>query len=141
MPYGQSNPIINGDPNTWGTKLNTINTNSENWTTKGQISYILPLSKGAGTYRLHVFNRVPVTLEELRYATDTGTLTITAVQINGTNVTGLTALSATTTAANATASAANTVGNDARIDIVVASVASAAELYLNFEAVQAGERY
>ncbi|MFM7851297.1 MAG: hypothetical protein ACKO96_05100 [Flammeovirgaceae bacterium] len=141
MPYGQSNPIINGDANTWGTKLNTINTNSENWTTKGQIAYTLPLSKGNGTYRLHTYNRVPVTLEKLRYGTDTGTLTITAVQINGTNVTGLTALSASTTAANATATAANIVGNDARIDIVIASVTNATELYLNFEAVQTGERY
>lgn len=141
MPYGQSNPIINGDTNTWGTKLNTINTNSENWTTKGQISYTLPLFKGDGTYRLHTFNRVPVTLEGLRYATDAGTLTITAVQIGGTNVTGLTALSASTTAADATATAANVVGDDARIDIVITDITDATELYLNFEAVQTGERF
>lgn len=141
MPYGQSNPIINGDLNTWGTKLNTINTNSEIWTTQGQSSYTLPLSKSNGTYRIHTFNRVPITLEELRYATDAGTLTITAVQIDGVNVTGLTALSATTTAADATATAANTLGDDVRVDIVIASISGASELYLNFATTQTEARF
>lgn len=53
-----------------------------------------------------------------------GTITV-AIQINGTPVTGLSALSATTTAQDATATAANVVAAGDRVTVVFSSNASA----------------
>ncbi len=64
-----------------------------------------------------------------------GTITV-AIQINGTPVTGLSALSATTTAQDATATAANTVAIGDRVTVVLTSNASAADIEFTLSATR-----
>ena len=64
-------------------------------------------------------------LEELQ--TSAGTITA-AIQINGTNVTGLSSLSVTTTPSNPTASGSNTVSIGDRVTLVLSANSSAADL-------------
>jgi len=64
-----------------------------------------------------------------------GTITV-AIQINGTPVTGLDALSATTTAQDATATAANTVAIGDRVTVVLTSNASAADIEFTLSATR-----
>jgi hypothetical protein len=59
-------------------------------------------------------------------ATSAGTLTV-AVKINGTNVTGLSAISVSSTPADTNASAANTFAVGDRITLVISSASSAAD--------------
>lgn len=124
----------------WGDRvINAIQTN-EKRVHERQAAYTLPLYKGAGTYRLVTANYIPSDIVSLLYQADAGTCTITAVQIDGTNITGLTALSVTTSEATATATAAKALGSGGNLDIVVASVVSATELYLNFKVNQTADR-
>lgn len=67
--------------------------------------------------------------------TSAGTCTVT-VKINGTNVTGLSGLSVTSTGQDVTATAANAVAVGDRVTVVIASVASAADLEFTLKAAR-----
>lgn len=68
------------------------------------------------------------TINELRgLGTSAGTLSV-SVQINGTNVTGLTSISVTTTAQDVSATGANVVAVGDRVTLIIASVSGAAGL-------------
>ncbi|VTR95224.1 GK12566 gene product from transcript GK12566-RA OS=Fibrisoma limi BUZ 3 GN=BN8_03672 PE=4 SV=1 [Gemmata massiliana] len=77
-----------------------------------------------------------MTLNQLRgLKTSAGALTL-SVQINGTNVTGLSGLNVTTSAQDVSASGANAVAAGDRITIVIASASSAAGLEFTLSATR-----
>ena len=67
--------------------------------------------------------------------TSSGTITA-AIQINGTNVTGLSAIAVTSTPANVTATAANTVNVGDRVTVVFTSASSANNIEFNLQATR-----
>lgn len=76
------------------------------------------------------------TLAQIRgLKTSAGACSVT-VQINGTGVTGLTALSVTSTPQDASATAANAVAVGDRVTVVISSVASAADLEFTLKATR-----
>jgi hypothetical protein len=76
------------------------------------------------TFTLNEFAGFKFTINSARFKTDSGTITAN-VQINGTSVTGLSAMALTSTQGNATASAANTVVAGNRITLITTSNATA----------------
>jgi len=74
----------------------------------------------AQTYVLELYANYAYTINELKVISDLGTCTV-AVKINGTNVTGISAVSVSTTIATGTATAANTVAIGDKITLVVTS--------------------
>lgn len=85
-------------------------------TAPGNRSYIIELSAPFS-----------YTINSLVTQLTAGTCTV-AVQIGGTNVTGLSAVAATTTLATTNASAANSVAANAKVTLVISSVSGASEL-------------
>lgn len=81
----------------------------------------------AKIYPLDEYAVAAGTINSLRIALSAGTATV-AIKINGTNVTGLSAVSVTTTQSGTNASAANTYAVGDRITLVVSSPSSAADL-------------
>lgn len=77
-------------------------------------------SIAAQTYILELYANYAYTINELKVISDLGTCTV-AVKINGTNVTGISAVSVSTTIATGTATAANTVAIGDKITLVVTS--------------------
>lgn len=94
--------------------------------TKGQISGELT-GPGNRTYTIDLSAPFAYTINTLVTQLTAGTLTL-AVQIGGVNVTGMSAIAATTTLTTSTATAANTVAAGAKVTFVVSSVAGASEL-------------
>jgi len=74
----------------------------------------------ATTYTLELYAAYAYTINELKIIADAGTCTA-AVKINGTNVTGISAVSVSTVIATGTASAANTVAVGDKITLVTTS--------------------
>jgi hypothetical protein len=83
-----------------------------------------PLSK---TYTLDQSASYAYTINTIALATSAGTATV-AVQINGSNVTGMSAISVSSTPTTATASAANSVAPGDKVTMVVTSPSSAANM-------------
>lgn len=81
------------------------------------------LSPVNGTYTLDLTATEGFTINTLYTQLSSGTLTL-AVQINGTNVTGLSAVAVTTTLTTSTATAANTVAIGQKVTLVVSSASS-----------------
>lgn len=73
-----------------------------------------------GTYTINEYASLKFTIDTVRFKTDSGTVSA-AIQINGTNITGLSALSLTSTQGNATASALNTINIGNRVTIILTS--------------------
>ena len=94
--------------------------------TKGQITGELT-APGNRSYILELSAPYPYTITALYVQTAAGTATC-AVQINGTNVTGLTGIAASTAMNGGSATAANTVSVTNKVTLVVSSVAGASEL-------------
>lgn len=88
----------------------------------GQVE--IPTSK---SYILEEYAAASGTINSLRVKLSAGTCTV-AVKINGTDVTGLSAVSVTTTQSGTNATAANTFSAGDRITLVVTSPSSAADL-------------
>jgi len=74
----------------------------------------------AQTYVLELYAQYAYTINELKIISGLGTCTA-AVKINGTNVTGISAVSVSTTIATGTSSAANTVAVGDKITLVITS--------------------
>lgn len=79
------------------------------------------------SFTLDLYAASAATINSLKVITVSGTCTV-AVKINGTSVTGISAVSASSTIATGTASAANTVAVGDKITLVVSSNSSAADL-------------
>lgn len=93
-------------------------------------------SPADGTYVIEAKANFAFTINQIRgLKTSTGTLTL-AVQINGTNVTGLSSLSVTTTPQDATATAANSVAVGDRVTFVVSGGSSPADLEFTLSATR-----
>lgn len=116
----------------------TIWTDQTNWFTN---SYSIPLPTTAvqftlptgadDTYALTSYAPYPFIINGInQIATTSGTITV-AIKINGTNVTGLSALAVTSSPANYTASAANVVAAGDRVTVVTSSTSSALNLELS----------
>ncbi len=88
----------------------------------GQIE--LPAAK---TYNLVLAAKVAFTINELTIQTSTGTCTA-AVKINGTNVTGLSAVSVTSTPGTTSGTAANTVAAGDAVTLVLSSLSAALDV-------------
>lgn len=77
-------------------------------------------SIAATTYTLVLYANYAFTINELKIISGAGTCTA-AVQINGTNVTGISAVSVSTTIATGTASGANSVSVGQKVTLVITS--------------------
>lgn len=77
-------------------------------------------SIAATTYTLVLYANYAFTINELKIISGSGTCTA-AVQINGTNVTGISAVSVSTTIATGTASGANSVSVGQKVTLVITS--------------------
>lgn len=77
-------------------------------------------SIAATTYTIELYANYAYTINELKIIADAGTCTA-ALKINGTNVTGISAVSVSTSIATGTASAANTVAVGDKITLVTTS--------------------
>lgn len=77
----------------------------------------------ASTYVLELYAEYGYTINELKIISGAGTCSA-AVKINGTNVTGISAVSVSTTIATGTASAANTVVAGDKVTLVTSSTSS-----------------
>ena len=84
-------------------------------------------SPGNRTYTLDLSAPFPYTINSLVTQTAAGAATV-AVQINGTNVTGLASVSVGTTLTTTNATAANTVAANAKVTLVVSNVSGTSEL-------------
>lgn len=84
-------------------------------------------SPGNRTYTLDLSSPFPYTINSLVTQTAAGTATV-AVQINGTNVTGLASVSVGTALTTTNATAANTVAANAKVTLVVSNVSGTSEL-------------
>lgn len=82
---------------------------------------------GNRSYTIDLSAPYAYTIDSLVTQTTAGTATV-AVQIGGTNVTGLSAVSVGTTLATTTATAARSVAANAKVTFVVSAVAGASEL-------------
>lgn len=80
-----------------------------------------------GTYPLDLYAAYAGTINTLKIITDSGTTTA-AVKINGTNVTGISAVSVSSSIATGTASAANTFAVGDKITLVLSSGSSPVNL-------------
>lgn len=81
----------------------------------------------AQTYTFELYAEIGYTINELKIISGSGTCNA-AVQINGTNVTGISALSVSSTIATGTASAANTVVIGNKVTLVISSNSSLVNL-------------
>ncbi len=86
----------------------------------------------AKTYYIIYASELAFTINRLTYLTIAGTCTL-AIKINGVNVTGLSALSVTTSPATTNATAANSVAIGDIITAVVTSPSSIADLIFNLK--------
>jgi hypothetical protein len=82
---------------------------------------------GNRSYVLELSAPYAYTIDALAVQTAAGTATC-AVQVNGANVTGLSAVAASTTLATGTATAANAVAVGNKVTLAVSAVAGASEL-------------
>lgn len=80
-------------------------------------------SIGNNTYTLELYAAYGYTINELRIIAGSGTCTA-AIQINGVSVTGISAVSVTTTIAVGTATAANVVAATNKVTLVLSSTSS-----------------
>jgi len=80
-------------------------------------------SIGNNTYTIMLYAEYGMTINELKIISGSGTCTA-AVKINGTNVTGISAVSVSSTIATGTASAANTVSTGDTVTLVLSSTSS-----------------
>lgn len=119
---------------------------SENYTSVGTLTTATTALKvfqiageitapGNRAYTLDLAAPFAYTITALKVQTAAGTCTC-AVQIGGTNVTGISAVSTSTTLATGTASAANSVAADAKVTLVVSSVSGASELQFSLRATR-----
>lgn len=91
----------------------------------GSFFYVAPAN---GTVTLIASSRYAFTIESLQHLVlSAGTITA-EIAINGTAVTGLSAVAVTSTSQNVSATAANTVAIGDRVTLVLSSAASAANL-------------
>lgn len=90
----------------------------------------------AKTYILDQSAAYAYTINTLIVATASGTCTA-AVKINGTNVTGISAVSVSSTPATGTASAANSVAIGDKVTLVLSSISSAADLSFTLKVTRA----
>lgn len=81
----------------------------------------------AQTYTFELYAEIGYTINELKIISGSGTCNA-AVQINGTNVTGISAVSVSSTIATGTASAANTVVVGNKVTLVISSTSSLVNL-------------
>lgn len=93
---------------------------------KGQIAAEIAAPSNK-TYTLDLSAPFPYTITALYVQSSAGTATC-AVQINGTNVTGLTGISVSTTLNGGSALSANTVTLSNKVTLVVSAVSGAADL-------------
>lgn len=93
---------------------------------KGQIAAEISAPSNK-TYTLDLSAPFPYTITALYVQSSAGTATC-AVQINGTNVTGLTGISVSTTLNGGSALSANTVTLSNKVTLVVSAVSGAADL-------------
>ena len=82
-----------------------------------------------GTYIMHTYAVFPFTINSINGLKHTSGTSTLAVKINGTDVTGLSALSVSSTPQNATATAANSVAIGDQITFVVSSGSSPVDLF------------
>lgn len=94
--------------------------------TKGQIAGELAAPSNR-SYTIELSAPFSYTITALYVQTGAGTATV-AVQINGTNVTGLTGIAASTTLNGGSALSANTVTLSNKVTLVVSAVSGASEL-------------
>jgi hypothetical protein len=89
-------------------------------------------SIAATTYTIELYAAYAYTINELKIIADAGTCTA-ALKINGTNVTGISSVSVSTTIATGTASAANTVAVGDKITLVTTSNSGLNNLQLSIK--------
>lgn len=89
-------------------------------------------SIAATTYTIELYAAYAYTINELKIIADAGTCTA-ALKINGTNVTGISAVSVSTTIATGTATAANTVAVGDKITLVTTSNSGLNNLQLSIK--------
>ena len=80
-----------------------------------------------GTYTLVLDAKMAATINEISLETTAGTCTV-AIQINGTNVTGMSAIAVTTTKGTSAATGANTIATSNKVTLVVSSASGATNL-------------
>ena len=131
---GSLKKIQDGDGNDTGIELSTaklkytgtleVNGTVELSTVKGLVESIglqdINTNIAATTYVLEFYAAYPYTINQLKIIAGAGTCTA-AVKINGTNVTGISAVSVSTSVATGTATAANTVSVGDKVTLVISS--------------------
>jgi hypothetical protein len=114
---GQPQPVVGASNDTWGDNLNAVDTALGDYAVRLQL--FSNISSGDGTYVVLMDSRWAYAIKRATVKTaDTGVATV-AVKINGTAVTGLSALNATTTKSSVNATALNTGVQGSDISIVV----------------------
>lgn len=89
------------------------------------------------TFTLHQYASFEYTVDKAYYKTDSGTITA-AIKIDGTNITGLSALSLSSTEGNATASGLNTVNVGDTLTVVTSSDSSATNAVITLHCTRTG---
>ena len=119
-----------------GTSGNIMISDGTNWTSAaftatGLIEAITLNDIGSSipsqTYTIELYAEFAYTINELKIISGSGTCNA-AVQINGTNVTGISAVSVSSSIATGTATAANTVSTGNKITLVISSTSSLVNL-------------
>jgi hypothetical protein len=127
--FGKVFPTEFGSTDIWAGLLNTLFGTAVDTDTRIQIAIPLRPVKN-GTYPILINTRFPYTVEDATYVTDAGTCTV-AVQINNSNVGGLSALSVTSTEGTAAATGDNTAVAGDDLKVVVSDATGATQLTLN----------
>lgn len=129
--YGQFlvTPLDPAYADLWGTPLNNVQVTWDAALGRCQLSnpIVYPFDT---TYTLMLNTRFPGTIKSMTHKTNSGTLTA-AVKINGSPVTGLSAVSVTSSKATATATAANTFVDGDDITMTVSSTSGVTEFAYN----------
>lgn len=136
-PNGTGRVILDGNemPGDTGTNDQVLTTNGAgvtSWENQSIVGAVEALPgqievPGNKTYFLMLKSPFGYTINEFTRQTSSGTATV-AIEIEGTGVTGLTALGATTSKASSNATAANTVLEGDEVTLVISSVVAALDL-------------
>lgn len=136
--FGKVFPTEFGSVDVWGGLLNALFGTAVNTDVRQQLTIAIK-NPSAETIRVLCNTRFPFEIQDLTYVTS-GTLACTvAIQINSSNVTGLTALAATTTEGTAAASADYTASAGDDVQVALTSVSGTGILTLNLWYNRTGE--
>ena len=124
-----------------GTSGNIMISDGTNWTSgaftaTGLIEAVTLNDIGSAipsqTYTIELYAEFAYTINEIRIISGSGTCTA-AIQINGTNVTGISAVSVSNSIAVGTATALNTVSTGNKITLVISSTSSLVNLQMTLK--------